>query len=143
MALKLKILYTPADLKDQSIILPMFHIAAGKPDSIEQPSDEYLNLLAYLIKHPDDTYILTAVGDSMIDAKIDQGDLLIVDRVIEAADKKIVIVDVEGELCVKYVSRVGNRLWLVPANPNYQKQEVRKGQECKAWGIVTFIIKRA
>ena len=78
----------------------------------------------------------------MIDAGIDHGDLLIVDRSIEPSANSIVIVEVDGELTVKKLSRVGKRLWLVPGNKNHTPREIKGEQTCRVWGVVTFVIKR-
>jgi DNA polymerase V len=50
---------------------------------------------------------------------------------------------VDGEFTVKKLSRVGKRLWLVPGNKNHHSQELKGEQECKVWGVVKWIIKRA
>ena len=115
-------------------------VSAGFPS----PADDYLegclDLNQYLIKHPAATFFVRVAGDSMINAGIHDGDLLLVDRSLEAVDGKIVIAVINGELLVKRVRRLGERLLLLPENPAYQALEVRQEMDFELWGVVTHVI---
>ena len=66
------------------------------------------------------TYMLEVDGDSMIDAHIEKGDMVIVEKCNHAKDGQIVIAEVDGEFTMKYFRKVGNKVWLEPANKNYK-----------------------
>lgn len=142
---KAAIIFTPDTLINSEWHLPVFKsgISAGKPESVDGALIEDVDLNKHLIKSPRSTYGLTAYGESMLEEGIDTGDLLIVDRDAMPTERSIVIVEVDGEFTVKKLSLVGRRLWLVPGNKNFKRTEVKRGQECKVWGVVTFIIKKA
>ena len=76
-------------------------VSAGFPSPAQDYIEENLDLNEYLIAHPSATYFVKVAGYSMVDAGIYPEDILIVDRAIEPAHKKIVIAIVDGELTVK------------------------------------------
>lgn len=132
----------PAAAQAVSCPLPLAvaSVSAGFPS----PADDYLegslDLNQHLIKHPAATFFVRVAGDSMIDAGIHDGDLLIVDRSLEPADGKVVIAVINGELLVKRVRKVGQRLFLLPENQAYQPIEVREEMDFELWGVVTQVI---
>ena len=79
----------------------------------------------------------------MQDAGIRSGDILIVNRAVEARSGRIVIAAVDGELTVKRLRCQDGRLFLVPENPAYPSLEVHPETSFEIWGVVTFIIHRA
>jgi len=64
--------------------------------------------------------MLEVDGDSMIEAHIEKGDMVLVERANVARDMQIVIAEVDGEYTMKYLRKAGNKVWLEPANKNYQ-----------------------
>lgn len=76
----------------------------------------------------------------MTGAGIHSGDMLIVDRSIEAVNGKIVIAAIDGELTVKRLSRENNRIQLLPSNPNYPPIDITNEQDFVIWGVVTHVI---
>jgi len=121
---------------------PLFigSVSAGFPS----PADDYiegkLDLNEYLIKHPAATFFLRAAGDSMIEAGIHHGDILIVDRAIEPVDNNVVIAVVDGELTVKRIRKSGNELLLVPDNRDYEPVKMAEEMNVEIWGVVTNVI---
>ncbi len=121
---------------------PLFagSVSAGFPS----PADDYiegkLDLNEYLIQHPAATFFVRADGDSMIDAGIHPGDILIVDRAIEPVDNSVVIAAVHGELTVKRIRKSGSKLFLVPENICYEPLEVTEEMDVEVWGVVTTVI---
>ena len=79
----------------------------------------------------------------MENAGIRSGDLLIVDKSIEAIHGHIVIAAVDGELTVKRLSRLHNRVQLLPENDSYQPIDIREDQDVVIWGVVTYVIHQA
>jgi DNA polymerase V len=122
--------------------LPLFlvYISAGFPS----PADEYiegrLDLNRHLIKHPAATFFVRVTGDSMLNAGIHPGDLLLVDRALEPTCGRVVIAVVNGELTVKRLRRYKGRLYLVPDNQDYPPLEIDEAMDFHVWGVVTTVI---
>ena len=111
------------------------------------PADDYieahLDLNTHLIKHPAATFFVKASGDSMTGAGIQSGDMLIVDKSLEATHGKIVIAAVNGKLTVKRLSRLNGQVQLLPANKMYQPIDITAEQDVIIWGVVTHVIHQA
>ena len=122
--------------------LPVFlgRLPAGFPS----PADDYiegkLDLNRHLIKHPAATFFVRVSGDSMIDAGIHSGDLLVVDRSLDAVDGNVIVAALDGELTVKRLSKRGEILRLLPANTDYQPIEILTQQTFEIFGVVTTVI---
>ena len=122
--------------------LPVFlgRLPAGFPS----PADDYiegkLDLNRHLIKHPAATFFVRVTGDSMIGAGIHSGDLLVVDRSLEPADKNVVVAVLDGELTVKRLFKQNGVLRLLPENLSYQPIEITAQQTIEIWGVVTSVI---
>ena len=94
-----------------------------------------------LCPHPEASYLIRVRGESMIEAGIASGDILIVDKSNrEPLDNQVALCELNGEYTVKYVSRRDGRLCLVPANKDYPVIEVNAGDDFSVWGVVTYII---
>ena len=121
--------------------LPLYsNIYAGFPSPAEDHMDLSLDLNEFLIKHPAATFYVYAKGDSMINAGIYDGDLLIVDRSLNAELKSIVIAIIDGEFTVKRVNRINNTLYLIPDNSLYKPIKITKEMNFEIWGVVTHTI---
>jgi repressor LexA len=94
-------------------------VKAGFPSDVSEVR-ESMNLEDFLIDKSKDTYILEVDGDSMIDAHIADGDMVIVERANKAKDGDIVIAEIDGEWTMKYWREKGSRSWLEPANKNFK-----------------------
>jgi repressor LexA len=79
-----------------------------------------VNLDDMLVGKKELTYMLEVDGDSMIDAHIEKGDMVIVEKSEYARDTQIVIAEVDGEFTMKYFREKGGKRWLEPANENYK-----------------------
>lgn len=95
-------------------------VTAGLPADVEEELTDTVNLDDLLIKNKSLTYMLEVDGDSMIDAHIEKGDMIIVEKTNHAKDGQIVIAEVDGEFTMKYLREKGDKRWLEPANKNYQ-----------------------
>ena len=116
-------------------------IAAGFPSPAQDYMDLTLDLNKALIKHPSATFYGRVKGDSMIDAGIEEGDILVIDRSIDYQDGLTAVCFVDGEFTVKKLKIEKDKIWLMPANKSYQPIEVTEENEFMIWGIVTFVIK--
>jgi len=121
---------------------PLFaeQVAAGFPSPADDFLEEQLDLNEHLIAHPAATFFVRVTGDSMIGAGIHSGDMLIVDRALEAIDKKVVIAVINGELTVKRLSKRKNRITLVPENDKYEPIVIKDETDLEIWGVVTSVI---
>lgn len=122
--------------------LPIFlgRLPAGFPS----PADDYLegklDITKHLVKHPAATFYVRVSGDSMIGAGIHSGDLLVVDRSLEAKSGNVIVAALDGELTVKRLYQKNGLLRLLPENPEYQPIEIQLQQSFEIWGVVTNVI---
>ncbi|SDL61910.1 DNA polymerase V [Maridesulfovibrio ferrireducens] len=125
--------------------LPFFlsEVAAGFPSPADDYIDKKMDLNEHLINHPAATFFVRAYGDSMQDANIESGDILIVDRALDAINNSIVIAVYNGELTVKRLKQTRNKLFLMPENKDYPALEVTEETSFEIWGVVTYIIHKA
>lgn len=127
---------------DTELNLPLFEgVRAGFPSPAADFIDVSIDLNKHLIKHPSATFYARAKGDSMKDAGIFDGDLLIVDKSIDPADGRIAICYLNGEFTVKRIKKEKDEVWLIPANTAYQPIKMEEGSSLTIWGIVTHVIK--
>jgi DNA polymerase V len=115
-------------------------VSAGFPSPADDYKEKKLDLNDLLIRQPEATFFAKASGDSMTGAGIFDGDMLIVDRSITAADGKIVIAVVNGELTVKRFKLVGRTAQLHAENPKYSPITLCEGDNVNVWGVVTNVI---
>ncbi len=95
-------------------------IRAGFAAPAEEELTDSLSLEDYLIEKKESSYMLRVKGDSMIDAGIHEGDLVIVERGGQAREGDIVIAEIDGGWTMKYLRKKGKVLYLEPANKKYQ-----------------------
>ena len=95
-------------------------VEAGFPSAAEEELLDVMNLDEYLIPNKESTYILKVKGDSMIEAGINPGDMVIVERRQSYKPGQIVIASVDNEFTMKYLRKKGERYFLEPANKNYE-----------------------
>ncbi|MFT4578626.1 MAG: DNA polymerase V [Nitrospinales bacterium] len=120
--------------------LALCHVEAGFPSPADDYMEGALDLNEHIIKHPSATYFVKASGDSMIGAGIFNGDLLIVDRSLEASSGKVVIAEVDGQLTVKRLLKLNDGFSLQSENSSYPPIELHEGNEVVVWGVVTHVI---
>lgn len=95
-------------------------VKAGFPADVAEEMHDTISLDDYLIPKKETTYMLEVDGDSMIDAHIADGDMVLVEKTNNAKDGQIVIADVDGEFTMKYFKKEGSNIWLEPANKNFK-----------------------
>lgn len=118
-------------------------VRAGFPNPAEEAGGFALDLNEYLIKHPVSTYYLRVEGDSMTGAGITSGDLVVVDKSLQAKSGDIVVAAVDGDFTLKRLKKQGSEAWLVAENPAYQPIPLHEATDAALWGVVTFVIHRA
>lgn len=122
--------------------IPIFlnTIKAGFPSPADDFAENYLDLNEYLISHPVSTFFVRVSGDSMINAGIQQGNILIVDRSLQHSNNSIVIAVVDSEFTVKRFKLINGQSYLYPENPNYKPIKLKDQDEI--WGVVTCVINK-
>lgn len=118
-------------------------VRAGFPSPAEDYIEKKLDINELVVEHPAATFFVKVEGDSMIDAGIRSGDILVVDRSLEAKSGKIVVAVVNGEFTVKRLKIDSKGVFLLPENPRYPPILVEEGSECFVWGVVSYIIHKA
>jgi len=131
-----------AILAGKRVLLPLCLnlIPAGFPSPADDYIDKKLDLNEFLVKHPAATFFMKVQGDSMINAGINSGDILIVDKAIEALPGKVVVAVLDGEFTVKRLAKSGERIRLVPENDAYPVIEIKEEMNFEIWGVVTNVI---
>ncbi len=116
-------------------------ISAGFPSPALDFIDLSIDLNKHLIKNPAATFYGRVKGVSLINAGINDGDLLIIDRSVEPSNGKIAVCYIDGEFTAKRIKILKQEVWLMPENENYQSIKVSKENDFLIWGIVTHVIK--
>jgi len=115
-------------------------VEAGIPSTADSQVLDTLSIEEYLIPKKEKTFILEVKGDSMIEAHIDEGDMVIAERSQIAKDGDIVIAEVDGGWTLKYFKTDGKKVWLLPANKNYKP--IYPEYEMRIAAIVTGVIRK-
>jgi SOS regulatory protein LexA len=115
-------------------------VEAGFPSPAEEELLDTISLDDYLISRKEASYILRVKGDSMINAGILPGDMIIVERTTAALDGDIVIAEVDGQWTMKYFRKHGNRVALEAANPKYQP--IVPQQELRIAAVVRAVVRK-
>jgi SOS regulatory protein LexA len=115
-------------------------VQAGFPTTAEEEEIDTLSLDQFLIKHPESSYMLTVSGDSMVDAGIMPGDMVIVERGKQPRVGDIVIAEVDHDWTMKYFLKRGDEVILRPANKKYA--DIRPRSELNVAGVVTSVVRK-
>lgn len=115
-------------------------VEAGFPSPAEEELSDTITLDEYLIDNKDATFILKVSGDSMKDAGIVQGDMVIVERKITPKNGDIVIAEVDNEWTIKYFRKIGSKVYLEPANKKYRS--IYPKEELKIAAIVKAVVRK-
>ena len=131
--------FRPAPFPRLRVALPLVstEVCAGFPSPADDHIEGEFDLNELLIGNPPASFLVRVSGESMKEADICHGDLLIVDRSVEARDGHIVVACLDGEFTVKRLRREGQRVWLQPANVDFPRIEVNRERDFQVWGVVT------
>lgn len=121
------------------------NIKAGFPS----PADDYLrdslDFNRDLIKNPEATFYGRVSGDSMRDAGINEGDIAVIDRLLQPADGDVIVAYVNEEFTIKYLDLTHKEegyIELQPANPDYSPIRIDSTYNFRVWGVVVWTIKQ-
>ena len=117
-------------------------ISAGFPSPAEDFTELSISLDKHLIQNPAATFMAYANGKSMVRAGIHHGDILIIDRSLNARDGDIIIALLHGEFTVKQLSIIKGTFFLVPKNSQYSPVKISDDMDFEIWGVVTSSIRK-
>ncbi len=127
---------------EKTIDVPFYqsNVPAGFPSPAENFMDLDLSLQDYLVQNPSATFCVRVTGDSMKNAGISSGDVMIIDRSLEPKNNTIVLAVLDGEFTVKRIQKKGDNLFLNPENKDFKAIQITEEMNFQVWGVVTHII---
>lgn len=137
----IKLRFHSVDASSELFIPDYGHVRAGFPSPAEDFTGNRIDLNKELIRNSDTTFVVRVEGESMRDIGIDNGDILLVDKSLEARDNKIAVCFLDGEFTVKRIKVAKDCVWLVAENEDFTPIRVTEENELIIWGIVTNVIK--
>ena len=140
--MKVKV-YRKSSTPLRKLLLPISEsgISAGFPSPADDYLDNAIDLNRELIKNPDTTFFGRVKGDSMRDAGIHNGDLLVIDKSLEPSSGKIAVCFIDGEFTVKRIKIEKDVIWLMPENSDYKPIKATADNDFLIWGTVINVIK--
>ena len=134
--------FTPKTSSGNGAVLVDVGISAGFPSPADDFKETRISLDDELIQNKEATFFAKVKGQSMIDAGLDDNDLLVIDRSLEPTNNKIAVCFLDGEFTVKRLRVEKSTVWLQPENPNYPIINITEENDFVIWGIVTNVIKK-
>lgn len=128
----------PAKLHSPVKVLGL--VEAGFPSPAEEELVDVMSLDEYLIENKESAYLLSVKGDSMIDAGIMPGDLVIIERTNNIKEGQIVVAEVDGEWTMKYLRKKNGKMYLEAANKNYKP--IYPKEELKIDAVVRGVVRK-
>ncbi len=122
--------------------IPYFNtsIPAGFPSPADDYIERHLDLNDFMVKHPSATFFVRVEGESMRDAGILSGDMLVVDRSLTPSHGRIVVAVVDGEFTVKRILIQNDEVYLAPENTAFTPMKINPDSQFQIWGVVTYVI---
>lgn len=119
-------------------------VPAANATGFGAAADDYMergiDLNEQLIRNKPATYFMRVTGNSMVNASIHDGDIVIVDRSLKPVSGKIVIAIVDGEMLIRRLEKTINRARLIPETPRLSPIEVSEFSNLTIWGVVSYVI---
>ena len=122
-------------------------MAEGLHAGFPSPAADYtdrIDITDEIIRHPDTTFYARIEGDSMCEAGIRSGDIVVIDRSLQASDGDFVAAYIDGEFTVKEYrfDHNHNCAWLIPHNKQFSPIQVTEENAFVIWGVITYTIHR-
>lgn len=139
---RLGIVYPATKVREMHISYFDIGIVAGFPIPLDNDERaQNIELLQMLCPYPESSYLIRVEGNSMIDANIHSGDIIIVDKSNRnPSESEVAVCELNGEYTLKRIVKRDDKVWLIPANPDYPQIEVTPYDNFSIWGVVTYII---
>jgi len=132
--------FVPSISEELRLPLVDAFISAGFPSPADDYLEAKLDLNQLLIQNPNSTFFARVRGNSMLDAGIHDGDILIIDKSLEPKQTSVLICFIDGEFTVKKVMRANGDFYLMPQNKEFEPIKVNKNSDFRLWGVVTHCI---
>ena len=137
--------YPANEIRD--LRLPMFDVSivAGFPIPLDNDERaQSIELISMLCPYPESCYLIRVKGNSMIDADIHDGDIVIVDKSKRnPSEEDVAVCELNGEYTLKHFIKEGNEGWLVPENADFPRIKITDADDFSIWGVVTYVIHKA
>jgi DNA polymerase V len=127
----------------EQVPLAASSVQAGFPSPAGDYMDSALDLHQLVVKNPPATFFVRVEGESMLGARIEPGDILVVDRSLTPSSGKIVIAILNGEFTVKRIRLEGGKIFLEAENPAFSEIAISEGSDFQVWGVVTYVVHKA
>lgn len=134
-------IYLPDYSLPLTICLMSSGISAGFPSPADDHLEDRIDLNRELIRNKESTFFGRVEGDSMKNAGIEYGDLLVIDKSLEPKNGKIAVCFIDGDFTVKRIKIENDVVWLVAENDKYKPIRVTKDNDLLIWGIVVHVVK--
>lgn len=141
--------HVPAELVPMAVspsvcVRPLYgsRVSAGFPSPADGYVEKGLDLNTYLVRNQVATFFFRIQGDSMVGARIHDGDMVVVDRSISPKHRHIVLAVVNQEYTVKRLYRRSGVIELRPENPAYQSIRFGDDETLEIWGVVVGTVCR-
>ena len=115
-------------------------VPAGMPVTTLDDGVEQMTIDRFLIQDPGETVLIRVKGDSMINAGIHDGDVVIVDRSIKPMSGKVIIATLNGEMLIRRFDKTFNKIKLIPETSKLASIDIDPYAEFSVWGVVTYVI---
>ena len=133
--------YRPDAKSTVALNLYSHKVVAGFPSPADDNIEDTIDLNQHFVRKPDTSFLVKVQGDSMKNAGIHHGDMLVVDRSMNPKDQDIVIAAIDGELTVKRLSIKSTGTWLMPENDDYDPIPVKEENDLTIWGVVVSVLR--
>ena len=119
-------------------------IKAGFPSPCQDYMTESIDLNKEIIRHKETTFLARVSGNSLMDAGISDGDIIVIDRSLEVNDGDFVVAFIDGDFTLKEFKRDKDNhcAWLIPHNDSYSPIKVTEDNNFIVWGVLTYTIKK-
>ena len=128
--------------ESHSIPLTSNNISAGFPSPADDFKEIRISLDKEIIKNEEATFYARVDGESMLDAGLSDGDLIVIDRSEEPKNGSVAVCLLDGEFTVKRLKLKNKEIYLMPENSKYSPIKIDEGNELSIWGIVTYVVKK-
>jgi DNA polymerase V len=114
--------------------------ATGFGAAADDYAERGIDLNEQLIKNKPATFFMRVNSDAMIGAGIHNGDVVIVDRSLEAKNGKVIIAVLDGEMLIRRLEISNEKKRLLPATKKLSAIEISDSNTFSVWGVVTYVI---
>ncbi|MFH1547218.1 MAG: translesion error-prone DNA polymerase V autoproteolytic subunit [bacterium] len=134
---------------NRSLVILNDYVCAGFPSPADDYAETGIDLNELLVSHPASTFFIRVKGESMVGARIQDGDVIMVDRSLEPIDGNVILALLNGEFIVKRYKKKGSNIQLIPEYETPHSTQcggaitVAREDNFEVWGVVSYIIHKS